>query len=134
MQRPQTTLALTLLSLCAAAPGYAAPPALMASSFMRNELSFEACQLKSREIMDKMNLEIEDHGNGTIGGFGEQSVALVNCHRLEKSTYVQIAVASQKPEAAEMIMNYIVSYLRTSTVNSDNRPIDAPALPPLYPH
>ena len=75
--------------------------------------------------MDKMNLEIEDHGNGTIGGFGEQSVAVVNCHHLDKTTYVQIAVSSQKQEAAEMIMNYLVEYLRTGPSQEMDKPIDS---------
>ncbi len=69
-----------------------------------------------------MNLEIEDHGNGTIGGFGEQSVAVVNCHLLDKTTYVQIAVSSQKEEAAEMIMHYLVNYLKTTASVSQAKP------------
>ncbi|MDD5271906.1 MAG: hypothetical protein PHU14_04225 [Methylovulum sp.] len=129
MHTPRTVLALLAfaLSVCTVAPAFAGPPALMTSSFMRNELSFEGCQQKSREIMDKMNLEIEDHGNGSIGGYGEQSVALVNCHHINQVTYVQIAVASQKPESAELIMNYIVNYLKTGSPSADNRPIDAPS-------
>jgi hypothetical protein len=109
----------------------AAPPSLTTSSFIKHDLTFEQCQLKSREIMEKMNLEIEDHGNGTIGGFGEQSVAVVNCHRVDKTTYVQIAVSSQKQEAAEMIMNYLVGYLRSSNANETSKPIDSTSKPAL---
>jgi len=69
-----------------------------------------------------MNLEIEDHGNGTIGGFGEQSVAVVNCHLLDKTSYVQIAVSSQKEEAAEMIMHYLVGYLKAGAPSFQDKP------------
>lgn len=112
-------------------PAQAAPPALTTSSFMKHDLSFEQCQQKSKEIMGKMNFEIEDHGNGTIGGFGEQSVAVVNCHHLDKTTYVQIAVASQKQEAAELIMNYLVAYLRSAPTNETTKPIDSTSKPAL---
>ncbi|MFZ2449318.1 MAG: hypothetical protein WAW36_02215 [Methylovulum miyakonense] len=107
----------------------AAPPALTTSSFMKHDLGFEQCQQKSKEIMGKMNLEIEDHGNGTIGGFGEQSVAVVNCHHLDNTTYVQIAVASQKQDAAELIMNYLVAYLRSGPSGEATRPIDSTSKP-----
>jgi len=106
-----------LAFIFATATSLAAPPALTTSSFTKFDLSFEQCQQSTKEIMDKMNLEIEDHGNGTIGGFGEQSVAIVNCHRLADTTYVQIAVASQKQEAAETIMHYLTGYLRNSAPN-----------------
>jgi len=105
---------------------HAAPPALTTSSFMKHDVSFENCQIKSKEIMSKMNLEVEDHGNGTIGGFGEQSVAVVNCHLMDKATYIQVAVSSQKEESAETIMHYLVSYLKTN-------PTQPPALAPAQP-
>lgn len=96
---------------------YATPPALMTSSFMRHGINFEQCQQNAKEIMAKMNLEIQDHGNGTIGGFGEQSAAIVNCHYFADATYVQVAVSSQKLEAAEMIMRYITDYLHNRLDN-----------------
>ncbi|MDD5276836.1 MAG: hypothetical protein PHR16_12240 [Methylovulum sp.] len=102
---------------CAA---YAGPPALTTASFIKHDLDFELCQQSAKEIMGKMNLEIEDHGNGTIGGFGEQSVAIVNCHRLDDATYVQVAVSSQQQEAAETIMHYLSSYLRSRSSNQAN--------------
>jgi hypothetical protein len=111
---------------------FAAPPALTTSSFTKHDVSFEECQSRTREIMAKMNLEIEDHGNGTIGGFGEQSVAIVNCHLLDKTTYIQIAVSSQKEEAAQMIMSYLVNFLKASPA-----PKYTPSTPnnqPGYPH
>lgn len=101
-------------------PLQAAPPALITSSFMKHDMSFDQCQQSAKEILGKMNLEIEDHGNGTMGGFGEQSVAVVNCHRLDDATYVQIAVASQKEEAAETIMHYLVSYMRSHAPATNN--------------
>ena len=100
----------SVLMTCA----HAGPPALTTSSFTKHDINYDQCQQRTKEILAKMNLEIEDHGNGTIGGFGEQSVAVVNCHFVDNTTYVQIAVASQKEEAAQMIMNYLVSYLKTS--------------------
>lgn len=124
-----SSLILSISSTFAIFPAQAAPPALTTSSFMKHDLSFEQCQQKSKEIMDKMNLEIEDHGNGTIGGFGEQSVAVVNCHHLDKTTYVQIAVSSQKQDAAEMIMNYLVQYLRSGPSQDLGKPIDSTTKP-----
>jgi len=106
---------------------FAGPPALTTSSFMKHEITFQQCQQYSKEIMNKMNLEIEERGNGTIGGFGEQSIAIVNCHQLDNATYVQVAVASQKTEAADLIMRYINSYLRSRSIN------DTPALPATKP-
>jgi len=101
--------------LAAMSPVFAAPPALSTSSFTKHEVGYELCQTRTREIMGKMNLQIEDHGNGTIGGFGEQSVAIVNCHKLDNTTYVQIAVSSQKEEAAQLIMSYLVDFLKTGS-------------------
>jgi len=99
---------------------------------MKHGISFEQCRQKSKEIMAKMNLDIEDHGNGTIGGFGEQSVAVVNCHRLGDATYVQVAVAGQKQDAAEMIMRYLVEYLRAASADRTPKPL-APLPKPAYP-
>ena len=110
------SFALTLISFTL----QAAPPALITSSFTKHEMGFEQCQQRAKDILLKMNLDIEDHGSGTIGGFGEQSVAVVNCHRLDDTTYVQIAVASQKDEAAQTIMNYLVSYLRSNPTTGNN--------------
>lgn len=121
MNTAKTLLPLFALSIATGA-SYAAPPALTTASFIKHELSFEQCQQSTKEIMGKMNLEIEDHGNGTIGGFGEQSVAVVNCHRLDDATYVQIAVSSQKQEAAETIMHYLTSYLRSRASNQATNP------------
>ncbi len=101
--------------LTAMSPVLAAPPALSTSSFTKHEVSYDVCQARTRAIMGKMNLQIEDHGNGTIGGFGEQSVAMVNCHKLDNTTYVQIAVASQKEEAAQLIIGYLVDFLKTGS-------------------
>lgn len=117
----KSSLLLTLSIVTCAA--YAAPPALTTASFIKHDLSFELCQQSAKEIMGKMNLEIEDHGNGTIGGFGEQSVAVVNCHRLDDATYVQLAVSSQQQEAAETIMHYLTSYLRSRTTNPPSNAI-----------
>lgn len=123
-------LPISALSI-AAGTGYAAPPALTTASFMKHDLTLEQCQQSTKEIMDKMNLEIESHGNGTVGGFGEQSVAVVNCHRLADATYVQIAVASQKQEAAETIMRYLTGYLRSRAGNPASPP--GPITKPGYP-
>ncbi|WP_459991829.1 hypothetical protein [Methylosoma difficile] len=95
---------------------FAAPPALITSSFTKHDISYEDCQTRTHEIMEKMNLEIEDRGNGTIGGFGEQSVAIVNCHLLDKTTYVQIAVSSQKEEAAQLIIEHLINHLKSKPV------------------
>jgi len=125
-----------LLSLLAAinscffmASAQAAPPVLITSSFPKHDVSFIQCQQRAKFILEKMNLEIEDHGNGTIGGFGEQSVAIVNCHQLVDTLYVQIAVSSQKQEAAEAIMHYLVGYIRTASGES---PIPGSGTKPPY--
>lgn len=90
----------------------AEPPILMTSSFMKTKHTLAECQQKATEIIAKMNLEKEDHGNGTVVGYGEQSVASVNCHQIVDNLFVQLAVASQKQEAAETIMYYLMTYLR----------------------
>lgn len=95
---------------------HAEPPVLMTSSFMKNKHTLAQCQQKAIEIMTKMNLEKEDHGNGTIVGYGEQSVASVDCHQIDNNLFVQLSVASQKQEAAETIMYYLMNYLRNMDV------------------
>jgi hypothetical protein len=117
-----------IVSIACSANAYAAPPALTTASFMKHEFSFDQCQKRTKEIMGKMNLEIDDRGNGTIGGFGEQSIAIVNCHRLADATYVQIAVSSQKQEAAELIMNYLTGYLRSSIDSQAVNPTAQPSV------
>ncbi len=113
----KTYLALTLLTLLSPS-AFAEPPALTTASFMKHTLSYAQCQQKSKEIMEKMNLEIQDHGNGTIGGFGEQSAAIVNCHQMGNATYIQIAVSSQNHEASELIMKYLNDYLQAGSLTT----------------
>lgn len=105
---------------------FANPPALTTASFTKHDISYELCQTRAQEIMGKMNLDIENHGNGTIGGFGEQSVAIVNCHKLDTTTFIQIAVSSQQEEAAHIIMNYLVDYLKTGTADHYKLPSATP--------
>lgn len=93
---------------------YAAPPALSIASFIKYKLSFTQCQKIATDAMEKMNLEIDDHGNGTIAGYGEQSVAVVNCYKTYDKLFVQLAVSSQKEAAAETIMHNLVGDLRSS--------------------
>jgi hypothetical protein len=64
--------------------------------------------------MNKLNLTIEDSGEGTIRGTGAVSVADVSCNNLEDKVYIQIAVASENQEAANTIVNYLYEYLRTA--------------------
>lgn len=89
------------------------PPSLITAALMKHALTFTQCQTKTSEILEKLHLEIEDHDNGTIFGYGDKSVVSVNCHRVGDDTvYIPIAVASQKQEAAELIMRYVMDYLK----------------------
>jgi len=47
---------------------------------------------------------------------------MVNCHKLDSTTYVQIAVASQKEEAAQLIMGYLVDFLKTGSATQYKLP------------
>jgi hypothetical protein len=109
-------LVMTMGLLVFALPVTAAPPALSTASFVKYKLTLAQCPKKAVDSMTQMNLEIEDHGNGTVAGYGEQSVAVVNCYQAaDDKLFVQLAVSSQKETAAETIMHHLVGYLRSST-------------------
>jgi hypothetical protein len=93
-------------------------PALITASFIKPSLSYLQCVQKAQEIMNKLNLEVEDSGDGVIRGTGAVSVAVINCHNVKESVeekvYIQIAVASENDDAADTIMKYLYNYLRSS--------------------
>jgi hypothetical protein len=91
---------------------------------MNHSLRFSECQIRALEIMEKMNLEVEDHDNGTLMGFGDISTVSVNCHQLDDKVYIQLAVASQKQEIGDLIMNHIVAYLRNRPGDSSSTSTD----------
>lgn len=114
----------TFMGEAAAAPN---PPALISAALMKHGLSFSECQIRTLEILERLHLEIDDHDNGTIFGYGDKSAVSVNCHKISEDTvYIPIAVASQKQEAAELIMRYVMDYLKgKSKATGDEAPIDA---------
>ncbi|SMF95688.1 hypothetical protein SAMN02949497_3062 [Methylomagnum ishizawai] len=94
------------------------PPALITASLTAHSLDLKRCEEYALEILDKLHLEVEDHDNGTIFGYGDKSVASITCHKINDSSYVQIAVTSQKEEAAELIMSYVKDYIKISIINT----------------
>jgi len=100
-------------------------PSLVTASLMKHSLTYPQCLRRAEEIMEKLNLEIEEIGEGTIRGVGAMSVAHVNCHNLSEKVYIQIAVASKSDEAADTIMEYINNYMKTPVSGSARDPATA---------
>jgi hypothetical protein len=119
-------LTLTIISTCAfSLPVYAAshkPPALSIANFVKYKLSLKQCEQKAENIIAQMNFNPQKYGAGTIKGMGEQSAISVDCHQLQDSLFIQIVVASQRPEVADIIKNYLLDYLRADTEKLSNPP------------
>lgn len=98
------------------------PPALSISNFVKYKLSVLQCEQRAYEIMQQMNFEPRNYGAGTVMGYGEQSVVSVDCHQLKDSLFIQIVVASQRTEVAEIIKNYLLDYLRGNTEKLSDAP------------
>ncbi|BBL74036.1 hypothetical protein [Methylomagnum ishizawai] len=126
--KPATRFPLLLIGLSSAllqTQAVAGPPALMTATVHKQASSTTDCQLKATEILEKLHLEIEDHGNGTVFGYGERSTVSVNCQAIGDDVYIPIAVASQKEEAADLIMGYVRDYMKGKSKPLAEAPIDA---------
>ncbi|MFZ2725548.1 MAG: hypothetical protein WAX77_04810 [Methylococcaceae bacterium] len=98
------------------------PPALSISNFVKYKLSILQCERRAYEIMQQMNFDPQNYGEGTVTGYGEQSIVSVNCHQLKDSLFIQIVVASQRTEVADIIKNYLLDYLRGDTEKLSKSP------------